>query len=211
MRRLATAAAIGLLGALPLLSPATPAGAAGASVPSQPGVTVNIVSNAATCAYFCFSPGQTTVTVGETVTFSNKTTSPHTVARCSHATCSGASGGTGTDSSFNATPVSLAPGAAVQRTFSQPGTYVYLCTIHGYALMHGTITVTAAAPTTTTPPTTPPTSATSPTPPAAGPAAPAQPQLAFTGTHTRASLAVALILIAVGLTAWSFRPRRRCA
>ena len=104
--------------------------------------------------------------------------------------------------------MSLAPGATVQRTFSQPGTYVYFCTIHGYTLMHGTITVTAAAPTTTTPPTTPPTSATSPTSPPAGPA---QPQLAFTGTHTRASFALALILIAVGLIASSFRPRRRCA
>ena len=49
MRRLATAAAIGLLGVLLLLSPATPAGAAGTSAPSQPGVTVDIVSNAATC------------------------------------------------------------------------------------------------------------------------------------------------------------------
>jgi plastocyanin len=204
-----TAAAIGLVGALLVLSPATPAGAEAASVTSQSGAVVNIVTNATNCAYFCFSPGQTTVAVGESVTFTNKTTSAHTVARCSRATCGGVSGGTGTDSTFNATPISLPPGKSAQHAFSQPGTYVYFCTVHGYALMHGTITVTAAAPTTTV--TTPATSATTPTPPAAGPTPPAQPQLAFTGTHTLGSLALALILIAVGLTAWSFRPRRRCA
>ena len=52
MRRFATAATIGLLGPLPLCSPAT----TGASLPRSPGVTVNIMSNAATCAYFCVSP-----------------------------------------------------------------------------------------------------------------------------------------------------------
>jgi len=208
MQRLTSAAAIGLFGALLVLSQATTSGAAGTSIPSQPAATIDIVTNATTCAYFCFSPGQTAVTVGETVAFTNETSSEHTVARCSRAACNGASGGTGTDSTFNGQAVSIKPGTRVQRTFSRPGTYVYYCTIHGYALMHGTITVTAAAPTATTPATTPPTS---PTAPAAGPTTPAQRRLAFTGTHTRGALAPALILIAVGLTASSLRPRRRCA
>ncbi len=31
-----------------------------------------------------------------------------------------------------------------QRTFASPGTYPYHCTIHGAAVMHGTVAVTAA-------------------------------------------------------------------
>ena len=86
---------------------------------------------------------------GATVTWTNTSGVEHTVARCTPAACNGASGGTGTDATFSKSTVAVPAGASFHYTFAQPGTYVYYCTLHGYAVMHGTITVTAAATTTT--------------------------------------------------------------
>ena len=77
---------------------------------------------------------------------------------------------------------------------------MYYCAIHGYALMHGTITVVAAVATTV-----PPVAA----PVVAAPATTAAPHLASTGRGSGRELAAALVLLVVGLTATSFGLGRR--
>jgi copper binding plastocyanin/azurin family protein len=146
-----------------------------------------------------------TIVAGDRVTWVNKSGAAHTVTRCTPATCNGASGGTGTDPSFTSGDVGAASGASFTQTFSRPGTYVYYCKLHGYALMHGTITVTAAIATT---PTAPATTAPATTVLAAPTTAPS-PRLASTGGRTQNTVALALILIVIGLTATSIQLGRR--
>ena len=78
---------------------------------------------------FAYSPPSLTVTVGDTVTWTNNEDVPHT------ATADGGSFDTGT----------LDQGASNTVTFNTAGTFPYHCTIH--TQMTGTITVEAAAPT----------------------------------------------------------------
>jgi plastocyanin len=88
---------------------------------------------------FCFRPRNKTVVSPTRVVFKNLTTAPHTVTRCTPAACSGVSGGTGTDTGFGSG--TIASGTSYKFVFRGTGTYTYYCSIHGYALMHGTITV----------------------------------------------------------------------
>ena len=169
------------------------------------GPTVVASSN---CATFCFVPAGLTVAVGQTVTWVNRTGAPHNVTRCTPAACNGASGGTGTDTTFTAGDIGAASGATFRHTFTAPGTYVYWCTIHGYALMHGTITVTAAAPTTTAVPTTIAAPVTSPLPPAPGPTTAPSPALANTGTTSGGVVAWAIMLVVSGIAAIVLGRRR---
>jgi LPXTG-motif cell wall-anchored protein len=155
-------------------------------------------------ATFCFSPGNVTVHDGDSATWTNMSAAPHTVTPCSPAVCAGNSAGTGTDASF--TSANVAPGATFTHTFHGPGTYLYYCQIHGYAVMHGTITVLAAQqpapapapnPQTTAHPTTGIASAT----PTAGatPTATTSPRaLAHTGANTALWMIAAGILVAIG-------------
>ena len=76
---------------------------------------------------FSFSPGSTTVTVGDTITWTNSDAQAHT------ATADDGSFDTGT----------IANNAPATVTFSTAGTFAYHCKIH--AQMTGTITVEAAA------------------------------------------------------------------
>ena len=76
---------------------------------------------------FSFSPRSTTVTVGDTITWTNSDAQAHT------ATADDGSFDTGT----------IANGASGSATFSTAGTFAYHCKIH--AQMTGTITVEAAA------------------------------------------------------------------
>jgi plastocyanin len=76
---------------------------------------------------FAFSPKTVTVTVGDTVTWTNSDSTAHT------ATADDGSFDTGT----------LGNGATGSATFSTAGTFAYHCKIH--AAMTGTITVEAAA------------------------------------------------------------------
>jgi plastocyanin len=165
--------------------------------------TDHVVNISSKCNVFCFAPAQITIAAGDTVTWMNTTDAEHIVARCAPSACTGVNGGTGTDATFTSAMLTMPPGASSHFTFTQPGTYVYYCTLHGYALMHGTITVTPAAP--TTPP------ASVGPPPATTPAvvAPAQPQLADTGAAATGALAVGFALILCGLTATTFQRRRR--
>jgi plastocyanin len=121
---------------------------AGASTPSKPAATpvarvsIKIVSGTACkpAAEFCFKPTLKSVVPGTKVTWVNKTLTVHTVTRCTSAACGGVSGGTGKDTGLGSG--TIAKGAKYSFVFHGAGTYTYYCQIHGYALMHGTITVT---------------------------------------------------------------------
>ena len=75
-----------------------------------------------------YTPTTTTVSVGQTVTWTNSGAFAHDAAA--------------TDGSWKTQL--LDPGASGSVTFNTPGTYTYICTPHPW--MQATITVTAAAP-----------------------------------------------------------------
>jgi LPXTG-motif cell wall-anchored protein len=100
---------------------------------------------------FCYSPANVTVSDGDTVVWTNQTSAPHTVTRCTPAACAGDAGGSGTDTTFTTGNVAAGNGTTFSHTFHGPGTYTYYCTIHGFAVMHATVTVMAAPTITTTP------------------------------------------------------------
>ena len=60
------------------------------------------------------------------------------MTRCTKKLC-GVSGGTGTDPKLGSPMIN--GGKTYSFTFHHAGTYVYFCTVHGYFVMHGTITV----------------------------------------------------------------------
>lgn len=74
-----------------------------------------------------YGPNPTTISVGQTVTWTNLGTSPHDA--------------TATDGSWKTEL--LQGGAAGSVTFSSPGSFDYTCVLHPW--MHGTIVVTPAA------------------------------------------------------------------
>jgi plastocyanin len=96
-----------------------------------------------TISDFQFAPASVTIHVGDTITWTNNGPSSHTA--------------TASNGSFN-TGV-LKKGASASRTFTQAGTFAYICQIHPF--MHGTVIVLANA-TITTPAKTPPPSPTTP-------------------------------------------------
>jgi plastocyanin len=115
--------------------------------------------------YFCYIPSPATVSVGDTLVWTDQSGfGPHTVTRCDPQVCAGQDGGSGSDSPLDG---SVGPGSDFSHTFTGPGTYFYYCRIHGYALMHGSVTVSAADPNSTT--TTTSSTATTPTAPRSGP------------------------------------------
>ena len=119
------------------------AGASTRAPLAVPHTSVKIVAGMACkpAALFCFKPTAKTIASGTKVTFKNTTIALHTVTRCVGLSCGGASGGTGTDTGFGS-PGTIASGGKYSFVFHGAGTYVFYCTIHGYTLMHGTITVT---------------------------------------------------------------------
>ena len=152
----------------------------------DPGVTI---------ADFHFSPATTTVHVGDTVTWANNGPSAHSA--------------TATNGSFN-TGI-LKPGHSASHTFTQAGTFAYVCEIHPF--MHGTIVVLAAtrpatqsspqaaAPTTTTGATATTTGAptTTSTPATAAAGATGRPALPVTGLDVVWGLSAGLVLMAFGV------------
>jgi plastocyanin len=146
------------------------------SGPAQADTAVSISnSGCAGGSAFCFVPSDATVSNGTTVTWTNQSGAPHTVTRCTPSACNGTDGGTGTDAGFTTGSIGANNGATFSHAFNGGGTYNYYCQIHGFAVMHGTVTVQSAATTTTqsstspssTPPaTTAPSPAASPSPPA---------------------------------------------
>lgn len=78
------------------------------------GSTQPAAGNAVSIVNFAFNPASLTVKVGDTVTWTNSSSTPHTV------TADGGAFDSGT----------VAGGAAFQRTFSAAGTFTYHCSIH---------------------------------------------------------------------------------
>jgi plastocyanin len=103
---------------------AAPAKTHVARAAGDPGVTI---------ADFKFTPGTTTVHVGDTVTWVNNGPSQHSA--------------TANNGSFN-TGV-LKKGQSGSHTFAQAGTFTYFCSVHPF--MHGTIVVAASTQTTGSP------------------------------------------------------------
>ena len=157
-----------------------------AHVAGDPGVSI---------ADFHFSPATTTIHVGDTITWSNSGPSSHTA--------------TARNGSFN-TGI-LKKGQSASHTFTQPGTFAYVCQIHPF--MHGTIIVLASTTSTTTTPasstptTTTPGSPTTPTPTATAGAAPTGPTLPNTGFDALGGLLAGLVLVGAGAGLRRTRPR----
>ncbi|MFD2416840.1 cupredoxin domain-containing protein [Amycolatopsis pigmentata] len=85
-----------------------------------------VATNSVSIKDFAFGPSEATVRVGATVTWKNADQDPHTVT-----------------STGNAGPLrspTLAQGETYSYTFTRPGRYDYLCTIHPF--MTATVTVT---------------------------------------------------------------------
>jgi plastocyanin len=149
VRRIAALAGIAsvvvaiLSGALSLM----PAAAASASV--------SIVANGTsgcTSAY-CYQPASITINSGDSVNLTDNSIAPHTVTRCgaapgqSDAGCPaiGAAGNDGASNDKFNSPTLSANGGTYSHTFTAVGSYTYYCTIHGYSVMHATVTANAAA------------------------------------------------------------------
>lgn len=94
-----------------------------------------------------FSPASLTISVGDTVTWTNHDTAPHNIVV--------------TDGPEKFTSPTLQTGQTFSHTFTKAGTYSYYCAIHPD--MKATVTVTGPAPT-SAPPTSAPTSAPAPAP-----------------------------------------------
>jgi LPXTG-motif cell wall-anchored protein len=90
-------------------------------------IALAAASTGVTISDFKFSPSGVTVNVGDTVTWSNNGPTAHSA--------------TATDGSFD-TGI-LSKGGSGSHTFSQAGTFSYICTPHPF--MKGTVTVVAAS------------------------------------------------------------------
>jgi amicyanin len=105
--------------AMPSMNMSAPAG----GTPAAP-----VAGNAVAIKNFAFAPAALTVKVGTTVTWTNQDTDAHTV------TSQQGSGGP-------LASAALGTGQTYSYTFTKPGTYAYLCTIHPF--MTATVTVTS--------------------------------------------------------------------
>ena len=97
------------------------------TAPANAAPATPVAGDAVTIQNFAFAPADLMVKVGTTVTWTNRDTDAHTVT-------SQTSGG----------PLQSAPlntGQSYSYTFTKPGTYAYLCTIHPF--MVATVTVTS--------------------------------------------------------------------
>ncbi|HEX4721302.1 MAG TPA: cupredoxin family copper-binding protein [Pseudonocardiaceae bacterium] len=95
-----------------------------APAPAPAPAAAPVASSSVSIKGFAFSPAAITVKVGTTVTWTNLDQDAHTV--------------TAKDSSFGSQ--ALDTGASYKFTFTKPGTYDYLCTIHPF--MTATVVVT---------------------------------------------------------------------
>jgi plastocyanin len=111
-------------------TPGMPGMTAMPSIPAAPSGTASSAGPAAatgdqvTIDNFAFAPATLTVKAGSTVTWTNKDEEPHTVAA--------------SDGSFHSP--GMGTGATFSHTFSTPGKFDYVCSIH--PSMHGSVVVT---------------------------------------------------------------------
>ena len=101
------------------------------AMPSAPGGTAQatgspaaVAGDAVTIDNFAFAPATLTIKAGSTVTWTNRDEEPHTVAS--------------SDGSFHSP--GMGTGATYSHTFTTPGKFDYVCSIH--PMMHGTVVVT---------------------------------------------------------------------
>jgi len=113
-------------------------GMLGAATP-PPVKKIAITGVACPNGLYCYKPPALTVHKGTKVVWTNASGTIHTVTRCTKAACNGLNGGTGKQLKL-ASP-SMAPHKTYAFTFTGLGTYRYYCKIHGYGVMHGTVTV----------------------------------------------------------------------
>ncbi|MFC0543640.1 cupredoxin domain-containing protein [Kutzneria chonburiensis] len=125
-------------------------------------------TQAVTMAQYAFAPATITVHVGDTVTWTNQDQAPHDV--------------TTTSAPVPLHSPTLSTGQSWTYTFSQPGTYAYICSIHPD--MKAQITVLPAA--TTAPPQRPATTTAARHTTAGGAPAAVQPRTTTTMTMTSA-------------------------
>ena len=97
------------------------------------GASVSIVSGSSSLTTNAYQPNPVQVSVGDTVTWTNDDTQPHTVTAGENAQPSGEF-----DSSPNFNPL-LAPKQTFEHTFTQAGEYPYYCVLHPN--MVGTVSV----------------------------------------------------------------------
>ena len=120
----ALAAAVLLAGC----SASRPATGSGASMPmtstSVTAPAAPVGGNQVTIDGFAFAPATLTVAAGTTVTWTNRDEEPHTVAA--------------SDGSFHSP--GMGTGATFTHTFTEAGTFDYVCSIH--PMMRGTVMVT---------------------------------------------------------------------
>jgi plastocyanin len=112
--------------------------AAGGSTPPTKTVTIT-ASGCPGGAQFCFKPAALVVSSSTKVVWKNPTSAPHTVTRCTTAACGKPGAGTGTDPNLRSPLINQS--RTFGFTFHHRGTYRYFCKVHGYVVMHGTITV----------------------------------------------------------------------
>ncbi|HJP73751.1 MAG TPA: cupredoxin family copper-binding protein [Pseudonocardiaceae bacterium] len=127
-----------------------------------PAPSAYAAGHAITMANYAFSPASATITAGESVTWTNTDQAPHDV--------------TTTSAPVAIHSPTLSTGQSWTYTFSTPGTYSYICSIHPD--MHATLVVEPAAPVTTAAAVPPPVTRRQPVPTArtapAGPVATSQ-------------------------------------
>ena len=131
-------ASISVIAALALLVAAFAIGESSGGAALPPVKRVSITGTACPNGIFCYKPAPLTVNRGTKVVWTNNSGVIHTVTRCRKAVC-GVTGGTGKQTGF-ASP-NIAPHKTYAFLFKLPGTYRYYCKVHGYGIMHGTITV----------------------------------------------------------------------
>ncbi|MFF7472613.1 plastocyanin/azurin family copper-binding protein [Streptomyces sp. NPDC008092] len=132
---LATVGTLGLLSACGTSPHSSSAGASrpgappmsGMSMPTRhPGAETAVTGDAVAIKNFAFSPATLKVRVGTTVTWTNQDTDAHTVTS------------TGPGGPLHSP--AMATHATYSHTFTRPGTYAYLCTVHPF--MTATVEVT---------------------------------------------------------------------
>ncbi|ORB85693.1 amidase [Mycobacterium kansasii] len=118
----------GCAGSRPVSQPALTCGSAADATPGMSAVSatppVPAAGDQVGIDDFAFAPATLTIRVGGTVTWTNHDEEPHTVAA--------------SDGSFHSP--GMGTGASFSHTFTMPGTFGYLCSIH--PMMHGTVVVT---------------------------------------------------------------------
>jgi plastocyanin len=143
-RKVAAGGGVALLAMLVLPVTQGPQSTRARVTPSQ-GARVLIEESPSGCSSgSCYAPADIDIRDGATVTWFNNTATAHTVTRCTPAACAGHGPGDGPDGLGDSGP--FANGASWFFTFRTPGHYAYYCSLYGYGVMHGSVTVHSAGP-----------------------------------------------------------------